>query len=419
MNENGAKREMSNLLLELTKLPKAELVARGIEHTPREIESQPRVWVKNFEILKSKEDEIGSFIKSKIFPKRTSKVILSGAGSSEFIGLSVENLLRKQWQKDVETRGTTDIVTNWGSIFLKNADTTLVSFARSGNSPESIGTFLLANRFLKRINHIIITCNKDGRLAKMKNENENVLLLLLSEETNDKGLAMTSSFTTMLMATQFLAYIRKTEEYEQVIRNLSKATERLFREYSSLLKEVSKLDFERAFYLGDGALKGCAVEAHLKLQELTAGRIVCQNDSFLGLRHGPVAAVNDKSLVVYFISTDPFIRRYEIGLMEELHVKGLGMKKIAICNRSDAEIERCVDHVIEFDREGEFNIPDPCRPVMDVTIAQTLALFKSLDLNLKPDTPSEKGVISRVVRGVKIYDYDKFRDQKRFEVLAE
>ena len=408
---------MLNPLSELTKLPAEELAAKGIEHTPREILSQPRVWIENFEILRSREDETRSFIKSRVLAKKEPSVILSGAGSSGFIGLSAQGLLRKRWQVDVESRHSTDIVTNWDSIFLENADTTLVSFARSGNSPESIGAFVLANRFCKSVNHIIVTCNKAGRLATMKNGN--VLLLLLSEEANDKGLAMTASFTTMLMTAQFLAHILNGEEYEPIIRDLSEATESLFKEHSSLIKEVSKLDFKRAFFLGNGALYGCAAESHLKLQELTAGQVVSKYDSFPGLRHGPEAAIDDRTLLVYFVSTDPFIRRYELDLMKDLHAKRLGMKKIAVCSKPNEEMKRHVDYTIEYDRDDKFDIPDLCRPVMDVTVGQMLGLFKSLDLNLKPDNPSERGIISRVVKGVKVYDYEKYRDGKRYEALAE
>ena len=179
------------------------------------------------------------------------------------------------------------------------------------------------------------------------------------------------------------------------------------------------MDFRRAFFLGSGALYGCAVESGLKLQEMTAGRIICKFDSFMGFRHGPEVAVNDESLVVFYVSTDPFVRRYELDLIEDMHTKRLGMAKIAVCNRFDEELARHVDHIIEFDRKDEFEIPDLCRPIMDVTVAQTLALFKSLNLGLKPDKPSESGVITRVVRGVKIYDYERFKEKGVFEAIVK
>ncbi len=409
---------MIDPLYELIELPRKDRAAKGIEYTPQEIRYQPKVWMKNFSILKSREDEIRSFVESAILRKKHVRVILSGAGTSNFIGLSVENLLRKRWQVDVETRASTDIVTNWDSIFLKDRDTVLISFSRSGNSPESVGALILANKFLERISHIIITCNKQGKLAGMAG-GDNILLLLSPEEANDRGLAMTASFTTMVSAAQFLAYIQEIEQYKVIIKSLSEATERLFRKYSGLVKEISNLDFKRAFFLGSGALHGCAVESSLKLQEMTAGRIICKSDSFMGFRHGPEVAVNDESIVVFYVSTDPFVRRYEMDLIEDIYRKDLGMVKVAVCNQSDKKLAKYVDHIIEFDSQGKFEIPDLCRPVMDVTVAQMLALFKSLNLGLKPDNPSESGVITRIVKGVKIYDYEKFRKKGTFEVIVE
>jgi len=410
---------MANVLKELASLPLEDRRSMGIEHTPREIASQPRLWIENFKLLRGREGEIRTFLESNIFLKRKPRVILSGAGTSAFIGLSVQNLLRSRWGIDVDARPTTDIVTHWDSILLKDADNVLVSFSRSGNSPESLGTVMLANTFCERISHIIITCNKDGKLARLYGDSDNTLLLLLTPETNDKGLAMTSSFSTMLMTAQFLAYIDDLEEYEMIINSISEATEGIFEEYSSLLKEITELDFKRAVFLGSGTLYGCAVESHLKLQELTAGRVICKADSFLGLRHGPEVVIDDKTLVVYFLSSDPFVRRYELDLMRDVWAKGIGMTKLVVCDRSDGEVERYVDHAIEFDRDGVFRIPDMCRPVMDVTIGQMLGLFKSINLNLKPDNPSEEGIITRVVKGVRIYDPEAYKRNGEFKVIAE
>jgi tagatose-6-phosphate ketose/aldose isomerase len=401
---------MINSLHELTLLSKEELRERGIEYTPKEIESQPKLWIKNFEKFKEREEKIVSFIKSHILAKR-SKVILSGAGTSAYVGLSVQNLLRSRWSTDVDARPTVEIVTNWNSIFLKQEDYTLVSIARSGNSPESVGAFNLANKYCKKISHIIITCNEDGKLAKKQDKKGKILLLLLSPETNDKGLAMTSSFSSMLMAAQFLAYIEDLKQYRKIIEDLSEATEELFESYSGLIKNISELNFERGIFLGSGALYGCAVESQLKLEEMTAGHVICKADSFMGVRHGPAVTINDKALVVYFLSTDPLVRRYEMDLMKNINNKKLGLNKIVVCDKSNSEIEALVDHVIEFNRDNIFEIPDLCRPIMDVTIGQMLGLFKSLDLGLKPDKPDYKDRITRVVKGVEIYDDKVFRNQ--------
>ncbi|MEM2564469.1 MAG: hypothetical protein QXQ42_02100, partial [Candidatus Bathyarchaeia archaeon] len=247
----------------------------------------------------------------------------------------------------------------------------------------------------------------------------NVLRIILPEEANDRGLAMTASFTTMLMAAQFLAYIMEADIYENILRSASAAAERLLREYSSLASELAELNFERAFFLGTGPLYGCAAESHLKLQELTAGRVICKFDSYLGVRHGPEIAIDDKTLIVYFVSSDPFIRRYEIDLMEDLHSKGLGLRRIAVCCGMSESVKRYADHVIDISDDGRCWIPDYCRPLVDVIFGQLLGLFKSLNLGLKPDNPSDRGIITRVVRGVKIYDYEAYKSEGQFRVIAQ
>lgn len=409
-------------LLKLTSLSDRELEIRGIKHTPKEILSQPKLWIESYKLLRSKWSEIRDFIEDRILSKRNGRVILSGAGSSHFIGLSCEDLLRRIWYVDVESRACTEIVTSFESILLKHLDTTMLYFSRSGESPEILGTFLLADKICERISHIIITCNRHGRLTYLRSKGEdrgenNVLRIILPEETNDKGLAMTSSFTTMLMTAQFLAYIREIDWYGKIIRLASEAAERMLREYSSMIEEIAELDFERAFFLGTGPLYGCAVESHLKLQELTAGRIICKFDSYLGVRHGPEVAIDDKTIVVYYVSYNPFIRQYEIDLMEDLHSKGLGLKKVAVCCGIKECVERYVDYVIDVGG-GIYEIPDYCRPIVDVIFGQLLGLFKSLNMGLKPDNPSEKGVITRVVKGVKVYDYDAYKNLKQFKVIV-
>ncbi|MBS7634282.1 SIS domain-containing protein [Candidatus Bathyarchaeota archaeon] len=409
-----------NPLIKLLSLPTEELRTRGIEYTPKEIFSQPKLWIKNFNMLKSRRNEIRDFIENSILTKSASRVILSGAGSSHFIGLSCEDLLRYMWQINVETKANTDIVTNWESILLKHADTTLISFSRSGNSPEALGAFLIADKYCEKINHIIITCNESGNLMRLRSKNENnILRIVLPEEANDKGLAMTSSFTTMLMTAQFLAHMNEVEKFEKIIQCASESAEKMLTEYSGLIKDLSDLNFVRAFFLGTGSLYGCAAESHLKLQELTDGQIICKFDSFLGVRHGPKVAINDKTLVVYFVSSNPFVRRYEIDLMKDIYERKMGLARIAVCCEPKGEIKRYVDYTINIDCGDKCEIPDLCRPIVDVIFGQLLGLFKSLALGLKPDNPSEKGIITRVVEGVKIYDYETFRRLKQFKRLFQ
>jgi tagatose-6-phosphate ketose/aldose isomerase len=44
-------------------------------------------------------------------------------------------------------------------------------------------------------------------------------------------------------------------------------------------------------------------------------------------------------------------------------------------------------------------------PIVSVLPAQLLGFYKSLKFGLNPDLPSTNGMIHRVVRGVKVYNY--------------
>jgi tagatose-6-phosphate ketose/aldose isomerase len=52
-------------------------------------------------------------------------------------------------------------------------------------------------------------------------------------------------------------------------------------------------------------------------------------------------------------------------------------------------------------------LPEEYLAIISVLPAQMLGFFKSLNLGLKPDTPSASGTITRVVEGVEIYPFTK------------
>ena len=58
--------------------------------------------------------------------------------------------------------------------------------------------------------------------------------------------------------------------------------------------------------------------------EMTAGEVTTFPETYLGLRHGPMAAVDEGALVVCFLSADPVVRAFEVDLMRELDRKKLG-----------------------------------------------------------------------------------------------
>ena len=123
--------------------------------------------------------------------------IMTGAGTSAFIGECLAPYLGACLPCRVEAIPTTDLVAAPSLYFEAETPTLLVSFARSGDSPESVAALELAERSVHGMHHLAITCNRDGALARRIGAAGNGMALLLPAETNDRGFAMTSSFTGM------------------------------------------------------------------------------------------------------------------------------------------------------------------------------------------------------------------------------
>ncbi|MGQ9617010.1 MAG: SIS domain-containing protein [Spirochaetota bacterium] len=411
------RKEIKNYQLkELIELPVSEKKKMGILYTPLEIQSQVELWDDTFKRIKK--SEISSFIDI-IIAKRDAVLILTGAGTSEFIGYCVEGLFRKNLKVPTNVFSTTKIITIPDQTIIKGRPYLLVSFARSGNSPESTGAIKIANATSELVNHLIITCNSKGELAKLGRKMKNTLLITLSGRTNDRGLAMTSSFSNMVIAAQALSFYQNLEDYYNALERIIKAGKNVLETSPETIKEVCSLNFSRAVFLGDGANYGTAIESHLKLQELTSGKVMCAFDTFMGLRHGPEAVIDNHTLVVAFMSTDPYVRKYEEDLLSELKEKGLGLALMVCTDRKNEKIRGVSDFILEFDPGKSLNLDDDLTPPVYVIAGQLLGLFKSLNLGLKPDSPSETGVIHRVVEGVKIYDPTIFREKGIFKVIAE
>ena len=368
-------------------------------HTKKEIFQQPLSWKGTFQIIKENKGRILSFF-NKVLSDNLD-IILTGAGSSAFIGEAVQGELLKRKGFLARPVATTDMLTHPGLFLSKNKKTLLVSFARSGNSPESIAAIRIVNRYCNDPSHIIITCNPEGQLY-LETENENTLKLLLPPETNDESLAMTSSFTSMMLAYILITRIDNIDEEEIKVNELGSWIETMLVEKESNIASIASLDFKRVVFLGSGPLQGTAHESHLKVQELTDGYVICKYDTFLGFRHGPKVVINDQTLIVYLFSDDSLARLYEVDLVQQINRGNKGMAQIAISSKP-MEIHD-FEPTLEICYRGNSDIMDiSYLCIAHVVFAQLLGFYKSVALGLDPDSPSVSGTISRVVEGVNIY----------------
>lgn len=409
---------MKNALTELIEIDEQEKGKRGILYTPLEIAEQVTHWESTYNRFLEKKSKIGMFIQNFI-KKGTETAICTGAGTSEFIGYCIEGLLRKKMGIPVNVFSTTRIVTNPDSVLMMNRPVLLISFARSGNSPESIGAVKIAEMFSNEVQHLIITCNETGELNKWAQGKENSLSFCLDKKTNDMGLAMTSSFSNMVIAGQMLSLVDKLDEYADYFKYITDAGKTILETAPDIVREVCSLEFNRAVFLGSGSNYGTAIESHLKLQELTAGAVMCAYDTFPGLRHGPEAVINENTLVVAYVSGSGFIKKYELDLLKEIREKKIGRALLVVCDSMDNEISGIADYTIHYDPDGSRRIDDDLLPPVFIIVGQLLGLFKSIEMGCKPDTPSETGIIHRVVKGVKVYNPLLYNQSGIFDIISE
>ena len=382
----------------------AQLKKLGALITTKEIAQQPELWEETALIYQQYQAKLAEFISSFVLKENQKlRVIFTGAGTSQYVGDTLVPYLRQVGDSSLfsfESLATTDIVASPKDYLLPNEPTLLVSFARSGNSPESKATVQLATRLVKNIKHLIITCAPEGELAKFGNSDPDSLVVLMPQRSNDKGFAMTGSFSCMVLAgllffdqttpAQKLAYVAKCASLgREVLTNEAK------------IKDLVDLDFERIVYLGSGSLSGLAREAQLKILELTHGQIATSFDSSMGFRHGPKSFITDKTLVLGFVGNDAYTKQYDLDVLNEIFHDQIAKKTVAVGQLADipfagTKIALTSDELLPV---GYLALPD-------VMFAQTVALLTAVKLKNTPDTPSPTGTVNRVVKGVVIHEFN-------------
>ena len=388
-------------LSELLSLSTEKQETLGLKHTLAEIVQQPQTWLHTYRKIVSLSEPLDAFLSRLGIKSNQSTtppaVLLVGAGTSDYIGRSVCSLLQNEWCCDVHATPSTDLLTNMPEHVIPCREYLWISFSRSGDSSEGVAVLEAALRDHPRIKHLVITCNAQGRMASAF-DRDNVFRIVLDDDVNDRGLAMTSSFSNMVITAQALAHIRTLSGYRAVVENLATSAATVLPAVTSVCERIVDEGFSRVCFLGTGPLKAAAIESGLKVVELTGGRVVALTESFLGLRHGPLSAIDRHTLVIGFLSANDRRRAFELDLLQEICDKKLTEKCVIVAPTPAAS--SCKNQLC-------LNLPETISdlylPPLFVLVGQLLALAASLREGLRPDEPSPHGAISRVVTHVTIH----------------
>lgn len=375
-------------------------------NTAKEIVHQPHAWREAVGNLVINKENIKAFLDN-FFDKEDFRIILTGAGTSAFAGETCESYLTSILNKRVEAIATTDLVASPRNHFIKDIPTLLISFARSGNSPESVFAVELAKKLVDDLYQIVITCNEEGKLAKNTQADDKSLLLLMPPQTNDLGFAMTSSFTTMVLSAIGVFNIDNIDNYSKDVEILASSVEKFIDENYFKVNHLANESFDRIVYLGSGTSKGIARESSLKVLELTAGIVNANYDTPLGFRHGPKSVVDDSTITVIYVSNDEYTRKYDIDLTNEMLHHRKNDKVVVVGCDVDEEIANKADYYFNLDKLNYSVENEALLPLQQIIFGQLLSFFKSINLGITPDNPCPTGEVNRVVKGVILHNLDK------------
>lgn len=374
--------------------PVSDDLVRAAANTIREIAQQPTLWR---QVPACVGPQVARFV-GDLLKEPGARIVLTGAGTSSFAGEVLAAPLRRALRRRVDAVATTDVVADPLGCFGEDVPTLLVSFARSGDSPESVAAAELADQLLTDVRHVVLTCNPDGQLARQYGGRGTARIFTMPDGANDQGFAMTSSFTTMTLAALLALH---PECHADIATRIADIGDAVLPGWDADTQELSRRGYERVVYLGSGALKGLAHESALKLMELTAGRVLAMGDSPLAFRHGPKSILDDSTLVVVYLSNDPYTRAYDLDLFDELRQVRGGDHVLAVtADHGDA-----VSAATSWLLPDAHSLPDSALALPAVLFAQHLALHSSMARGLTVDNPFPGGEVNRVVQGVHIYGF--------------
>ena len=317
-------------------------------------------------------------------------IIVTGAGTSAYAALAIADA----WP-GARAIATTDLLLQSSAEieaiqphFSKGG--LLLSLARSGDSPESVGVIERCKRLFPSVEHLAIVCNPEGRLARTAG----VQAICLDPATNDRSLAMTGSFSNLVLGGYCLLHAPQIAKHLPAICARAEA---LLPDWHAAAERVARSATDRIVFL-TSSMHALGLEASIKVVELTAGRVLAMPETFLGLRHGPVSLARADTPILCFTSNDAGKRRYEADLLEDLRSRGIG--RFAVVG-GEATRDWQHDWLIAA---GAPELPDALRIPFEVPFAQLLAYHLSLHVGVDPDDPSPGGVVTRVVKPFRLHD---------------
>ncbi|UHA71792.1 SIS domain-containing protein [Paenibacillus sp. 481] len=301
------------------------------------------------------------------------EVVFIGSGSSWYQALTMAATYRKWTGRSASAHPSSDLFLFRDQTVTAAKKTLLVCVSRSGQSHEVIFA-------LESVQHLPqwvtcgITCYPDSRMANMTE-------CLISPFGAEQSTVMTKSFSSMtfMMQAAIALGAGKERELEQLAVVLHAHASFVKMADQAAQEWVEAHHFHKTIYLGMGACYGLALEACLKLKEMT----YTWTEAFgtLEFRHGPKSIVEQGTQVVLLLSEQA--RSYELKVAQEMKQFGA---TVVILTAYAGEDTKFADNVITL---GELNstVSDEARAVLYLPFVQYIGYYSAIKYSLNPDEP--------------------------------
>jgi glutamine---fructose-6-phosphate transaminase (isomerizing) len=250
-----------------------------------DITTQAAAWKAALAAVEFRTEDFKTF-----FADEPDELLFTACGSPYYLGLANATLWRERFGLHATVVPSSEIMLFPETILPRAGRPVLLTASRSGETTETVRAVeAFAGRFPGRT--MLIGCRPDSKLPQLAD------LAIVIPEGDEDVIPQTRSFGSMYLAAQYLAALLAGDtDLAGDLRRLPDLLQDLLDRWEPVVQRVAEADWNSAVFLGGGPLYGIAIEATLKLTEMSLSSAVPYHT--LEVRHGPRSTIDERTLVV-------------------------------------------------------------------------------------------------------------------------
>jgi glutamine---fructose-6-phosphate transaminase (isomerizing) len=337
------------------------------QHTLNEIHSQPTTWADALALFRQVTPDLRRLWEA----QRFDQAIFTGCGSSYYLAHTGARLFQALTGITARAAPAAELVFSPETYLPAGAHTLLVAPSRSGETSETIQAVEVF-RERGQGGVLALGCSEESTLSKRAD------LPLVIASAREESVVQTRSLSSLTVLMGLLAATLSGQGGVDDLEPLPAAGEHLLADYGQLARELGESEeFERFYVLGSHALFGIASEGSLKLKEMS----LSHSEPFhtLEFRHGPMAMVNQQTLVIGLVSERSY--RQETAVLREMQLQGAQV--LTLADQAGDDLAAWSQVVLLRSR-----LPFWGRPPLYLPVMQLMACHRAIKRGLNPDRPT-------------------------------